>query len=61
MEPYTIIDDPSAWYAEQYKDPDSYTYRFTAADIEELEAAIRHAETLGIEQEVLRVRQRQLE
>lgn len=54
MEPYTIIDDPSAWYAEQYQDPESYTYRFTPADIAELESAIQYAESLEIPQEVRR-------
>eukprot|EP00884_Botryococcus_braunii_P012120 jgi/Botrbrau1/20909/Bobra.0135s0040.1 len=49
--PYTIIEDPSAWYAEQYQDPESYTYRLSSAQITELESAIQHAESLGIPQE----------
>eukprot|EP00884_Botryococcus_braunii_P012117 jgi/Botrbrau1/20906/Bobra.0135s0037.1 len=51
VEPFTIIDDPSAWYAEQYQDPESYTYRFSSAEIAELESAIQYAESLSIPQE----------
>lgn len=52
VKPYTIIEDPSAWYAEQYQDPETYTYRLSSAEIAELESAIEHAESLGIAQEV---------
>eukprot|EP00884_Botryococcus_braunii_P013847 jgi/Botrbrau1/22463/Bobra.0091s0065.1 len=51
VEPFTIIDDPAAWYAEQYKDPETYAFYFSDADIAEIEAAIEHAESLNIEQQ----------
>ena len=53
MEPYTIVDDPAAWYAEQYRDPESYSYRLSSEEISEVEAAIEHAESLGIREEVV--------
>jgi hypothetical protein len=53
VEPYTIIDDPSAWYADQYRDPESYTYRLSGAEIAELEEAILFAEGFEIAEEVM--------
>jgi len=42
------INDASAWYAADYHDPASYTYRLTEADIAEIEQAVALVETRGL-------------
>ena len=50
MEP---IKDASAWYAADYSDPASYTYRLTEEDIAEIDQAVALVETRGLAIEVM--------
>lgn len=53
IEPFTIVDDPSAWLAEEYKGKeDTYIHTLTAEDIKELDAAIALVEKEGLRIEV---------
>ncbi len=53
IEPFTVVDDPSAWLAEEYKGKeDTYIYTLTAEDIKELDAAIALVEKEGLRIEV---------
>ena len=40
MEPYTIVEDPGAWYADQYRNKDSWITQLTEKHVEELDAAV---------------------
>lgn len=44
-----VTDSASAWWATDYADPASYTYRLTAEDIEELDQAVALVETRGLD------------
>ena len=47
--PFTVIEGPSAWIgSEIQKDPDSYIYYVSEADIKELDYAIAAVETSGV-------------
>ncbi len=49
IEPFTVVDDPSAWLAADYKDKESsYIYTLTPEDISELDAAIALVEKNGL-------------
>lgn len=53
IEPFTIVDDPSAWLAEDYKGKeDSYIYHFTEQDLKEIKAAVAKVEAKGLRIEV---------
>lgn len=53
IEPFTIVDDPSAWLAGDYKGKeDSYIYHFTEEDLKEIRAAIAKVEAEGLRIEV---------
>lgn len=53
IEPFTIVDDPSAWLAADYRGlEDTFIYTFTTQDIRELDAAIIHVEKQGLRTEV---------
>lgn len=49
MEPFTVIQGPSAWVgSEIQKDSESYIYHVTESDIKELDAAIAAVEASGV-------------
>jgi len=53
IEPFTIVDDPSAWLAEDYRGKDEYfIYHFTQQDLKEVEFAVGQAEAKGLRIEV---------
>ena len=55
VEPFTIVDDPSAWLVADYQGrEDAYIYAFTPEDIQELDAAIARVEQGGLRIEVRR-------
>jgi hypothetical protein len=55
VEPFTIVDDPSAWLVKDYQGrEDAYIYTFTPEDIQELDAAIARVEQGGLRIEVQR-------
>jgi hypothetical protein len=43
LEPFNLVEGPSAWKAADFKSPDDYTTRLTPADLEELDAAVKVA------------------
>ena len=53
IEPFTVVDDPSAWLAADYQGKeDSFIYTLTPEDIRELDAAIALVEKNGLRIEV---------
>ncbi|CAK0785174.1 hypothetical protein CVIRNUC_008380 [Coccomyxa viridis] len=49
IEPFTIVDDPSAWVAADYRgNEDAFIYRLTKQDLKEVEAAVATVETKGL-------------
>lgn len=53
IEPFTIVDDPSAWLSADYKDKQQdYIYTLTPKDLQEVEAAIALVESRGLTIEV---------
>ena len=53
IEPFTIVDDPSAWLAEDYQGrEDSFIYHFTEQDLKEIRAAVAKVEAKGLRIEV---------
>ena len=53
IEPFTIVDDPSAWLADDYRGKEeSFIYHFTPEDLAEVEAAVAQVEAKGLRIEV---------
>ena len=53
IEPFTVVDDPSAWLAEDFKGKEeSFIYHFTEQDLKEIDAAIAKVEAKGLRIEV---------
>ena len=53
IEPFTVVDDPSAWLAADYKgNEDTYIYTLTPEDIKEVDEAIALVEKGGLRIEV---------
>ncbi len=55
MVPFTLVEGPEAWTAADYTNQDSYIYRFSPADLAELEAAVAAALQQGRELKVRHV------
>ena len=51
-EPFTPVQSPAAWYADDYRDSDAWIYRLTADDLAELEAAVVAVEASGADVQV---------
>lgn len=49
VKPFTPVEGPAAWYANDYKNDDSWIYRLTDGDIKEVEAALEVAKASGKE------------
>ena len=54
--PFTPVEGPSAWYAADFKDNDTWIYRLTDSDIQEIEAAVAAARATKKEIKVSSVR-----
>ena len=53
IEPFTIVDDPSAWVAADYRgNEDAFIYRLTKQDLKEVAAAVAAVEANGLRIEV---------
>ena len=49
IEPFTIVDDPSAWLAEDYRGrEESFIYHFTEQYLKEIHAAVAKVEAKGL-------------
>ena len=60
--PMKTVDSPAAWRSLDFKNPGDYTYRLTAADIDEIDAAVRsvldgHIDHSAIDQDNFRLPQ----
>lgn len=51
MEPFTVVDDPSAWYTSDVKLKKDWIYTLTEADLEETDGALRFVSSLGLRKE----------
>ncbi len=53
MEPFTLVDDPSAWYTEDVqKRQQEWIYQLSAEDIQEIDAALKLVSALEVRREV---------
>lgn len=47
--PFTYVQGPEAWYADEYRDSRKYIYALTPNDIQELDAAVAGVLKAGID------------
>ena len=52
VEPFTVVEDPSAWYAADVKASNDWIYQLTESDIQEIDTALEKATSLDLRREV---------
>lgn len=50
VEPFTLVEGPDAWYADQYRGRTDWAFHLTDAHVAELTAAVKNVEALGIQE-----------